>query len=164
MKILKKVLKLHHAINDITMSSLVAEALIEKVVQNVKPEQFECGTTILLIDLDLFVLPARENELLEREVVSVPMDHVHSGVLWHAAFGTIGMPMKRMAEFEGRPTVDRPLGWDGILRRFGYVRGLIVHYGDRFLGLAIRRKDTLKAIEFIERVCDDWMVVNENEL
>jgi hypothetical protein len=69
------------------------------------------------------------------------------------------MALKRMAEFAGKSTVDRPLGMDGILRRFKTILGMIVHHNDRFLGLAIRRTDTLSAVSFIERMCDDTVIV-----
>ncbi|HUB66206.1 MAG TPA: hypothetical protein VL981_01820 [Candidatus Methylacidiphilales bacterium] len=141
--------------------SMAVEALIDKIVQNIKPEQLTHGPTLLLVDLEQFALPARNNELLARELFSVVSDEWHSGVLWHVAFGRAGMQLKKMVDFKGLDTSDKPLERDGVLWKYPRLQGLIVSYRDRFLGLALRRKSNINIIQFVEQICSDSVFESE---
>jgi hypothetical protein len=135
--------------------TMAVEALIEKIAQNIKPGQLGHGPTLLLVDLEQFPLPGKDNELLEKESYSVSSDEWHSGVLWHVAFGRTGMPLKKMVDFKGLDISDKLLAVDGVLWKYPQLAGLMASCRDRFLGLALRRKSNINIIQFLEQVCSD---------
>jgi len=139
-------------------TSAVVEALIEKVDQNISRDQFTFGPTILLLDFsDQLLLHGSPSGNLQREFVcnaeNVPVPQ--SGELWHLAFGTVGMPMKRVIDFEGLDETDAPLNREGILRKHNFIAGLAVHHEGKFWGTALRRRENINAVEFLQDLCEE---------
>jgi hypothetical protein len=143
-------------------TTFVVEALIDKVEQNLGVGQFRFGSTLLLIDFSEQLLvhgSARDNLMREFASESVPIPQ--SGELWHLAFGVAGMPMKRVVEFEGLDNTDTPLGRNGVLREHPFISALVVHYAGVFWGAAIRRRDNIQAIDFLEDLCEGIAIETE---
>lgn len=137
-------------------TTAVVEALIEKVDQNIGKGQFSFGPTILLLDFsDQLLLHGSPSGNLKREFVceeeNVPVPQ--SGELWHLAFGAVGMPMKRVIDFEGLDEKDAPLRRQGILRKHDFIAGLAVHHEGKFWGAALRCRQNINAVAFLEDLC-----------
>jgi len=140
-------------------TSAVVETLIEKVDQNIKTEQFGFGPTILLLDFSEQLLlhgPTRDN--LKREFTCEPVPVPQSGELWHFAFGKLEMPMKRVVEFEGLDETDTPLKRNGILRKYDFIAGLVIHHENKFWGTALLRDDNADVVEFLKTLCEEVAV------
>ncbi len=101
------------------------EVLIEKIKNNLVPEQFELGDTALLVDLSMLPL-ASSNTLL----TGIPYYQEEtyksyvSGILWNVAFGRVGDPIYRTIECEGKPNLEGRLDKNGILIDAPYIKGL----------------------------------------
>ena len=139
-------------------TTAVVEALIEKVDQNIGKDQFGFGPTILLLDFSgQLLLHGSPSGNLNREFVcdaeNVPVPQ--SGELWHLAFGAVGMPMKRVIDFEGLDEKDAPLSREGILRKHDFIAGLAVHHEGKFWGAALRCRQNINAVEFLQDLCEE---------
>lgn len=137
-------------------TSAVVEALIEKVDQNIKEEQFGFGSTVLLLDFsEQLLLHGSPRDNLKREFACEPVLVPQSGELWHLAFGKLEMPMKRVVEFEGLDETDTPLKRNGILRKHEFIAGLVIHHEDKFWGAAILRDNNTDVVEFLKTICEE---------
>ena len=135
-------------------TSMVVETLNQKVEQNLKPDQFTAGVTGLLLDFSgQLLLHGRPSDNLEEHFAEPPDMVPQSGELWHLAFGKHGVPMMKCVGFAGEDNVDLPLQSEGILRKHSFIAGLIFHIDDEFWGAAIRRRDNIHFIQFMERLC-----------
>jgi hypothetical protein len=139
-------------------TTAVVEALIEKVDQNIGRDQFGFGSTILLLDFsNQLLLHGSPRDNLKREFVcnaenvAVPQ----SGELWHLGFGAVGMPMKRVIDFEGLDENDAPLSREGILRKHDFIAGLAIHHEGKFWGAALRSRQNINAVEFLQELCEE---------
>ena len=139
-------------------TTAVVEALIEKVDQNIGKEQFGLGPTILLLDFsDQLLLHGSPSGNLKREFVC-NVDNVpdtQSGELWHLAFGSVDMPMKRVIDFKGLDNKDTPLSRDGILRKYDFIAGLAVHHEGKFWAAALRGRQNINVVAFLEDLCEE---------
>ncbi len=80
-----------------------------------KPQQFERGPTFALIVADRLILPGRKASIVPYYYSDGPGGQACiSGELWHAAYGTVGAPVLRMPEFEGKPSVEGHLDAPGL--------------------------------------------------
>jgi hypothetical protein len=148
-------------------TTAVVEALIEKVDQNIGKDQFGFGPTILLLDFsNQLLLHGSPSGNLKREFVcdaeNVPVPQ--SGELWHLAFGAVGMPMKRVVDFEGFDEKDAPLNREGILRKHDFIAGLAVHHEGKFWGAALRCRQNINAVAFLEDLCEEVAVETPDTL
>ena len=92
----------------------VIDTLREKSRRAFKPEQFTRGPTFALAIVDRLLLPHGRNDLAPSYYQPFQSGACVSGVLWHAAYGTIGGPIFRVANFEGKPTLEGRLSTDGL--------------------------------------------------
>jgi hypothetical protein len=139
---------------DAQSTSMVVEILNQKVQQNIKPDQFSAGTTGLLIDFsEQLLLHGRPSDNLEKEFADPPDMIPQSGELWHLAFGDRDVPMKKCVSFAGEYDQDQPLQSDGILKKHPFIAGLIFHIDGEFWGAAIRRRENIQFIQFMEDLC-----------
>ena len=81
----------------------VVDTLRNKCRQAFKSTQFTLGPTFALALLDRLVLPGAIHALAPYYYEPFHSGACVSGVLWHAAYGTIGTPIFRICEFEGKP-------------------------------------------------------------
>lgn len=108
--------------------------LRDKIVNNLKSEQFKLGPTFLVLNLSLFTpgnairnlrptfTPPRPISRNGIALASTPQ----SGRYWMLAFGQLGYLIQSPAEFEGKPTVEGTLDVAGILSDHAYVQGLLI--------------------------------------
>ncbi len=92
----------------------VIDTLREKFRRAFKPEQFTRGPTFALAVIDRLLLPHGCSDLAPLYCQPSQSGACVSGVLWHAAYGTIGTPIFRIADFEGKPTLEGRLTSDGL--------------------------------------------------
>lgn len=91
----------------------VIDTLREKCRQAFKPSQFKRGPTFALIVADRLILDGWSAALApyyyeERHNSCI------SGVLWQTAFGTVGTPVLRHPDFEGKPNLEGHLDRPGL--------------------------------------------------
>ena len=142
-------------------TTAVVETLIEKVDQNIDEEQFTRGITLLLLDFsEQLQLHGSAGDNLSYEFATGPDYVPQSGELWHLAFGRTGAQMKRVVDFRGQNHLDRPLTRNGVLRKYDFVAGLIVHYANEFWGAAFRRRNNVAAVRFLEEFCTECAIEN----
>lgn len=106
----------------------VIDTLLEKVRGNIKQEQFALPDTFLVLDLGMLP-PSRAERAVLRPVhwdtglVGTPV----TGELWMVAFGSAGMVIHSVPEFEGKPGVEGAFSKQGILvdPHFDFVSGLL---------------------------------------
>lgn len=112
----------------------------------------------------VYEIPVSERQELERRegfrsnrpasansYVRVPQ----SGELWHLAFGAVGMPMKRVVDFEGLNAKDGLLAREGVLRKHDFIAGLAIHHEGKFWGAALRCHQNINAVEFLQDLCEE---------
>lgn len=91
----------------------VIDTLRDKCRQAFKPSQFKRGPTFALVVADRLILDGWRSAL-----APYYFDEHHkacvSGVLWQTAFGTVGAPVLRLPDFEGKPNVEGHLGCAGL--------------------------------------------------
>ncbi len=92
----------------------VIDTLRDKSRRAFKPQQFIRGPTFALAIVDRLLLPHGRNDLAPFYYQPFQSGACVSGVLWHAAYGTIGTPIFRIADFEGKPTLEGRLSTDGL--------------------------------------------------
>ncbi len=113
----------------------IIEKLIEKIVQNVKEDQLRAGDSLLVVDLPRWHLPLVTAPRLEVRQQYVNEDgggEPGSGILWHVAFGTLGMIVHGILGVEGAD--PGPLEREGILVRFPWLKALCFHSAGEFFG------------------------------
>lgn len=129
----------------------IIQALIDKVLQNLKQEQFNQDNTILLIDLGNGILPVpfprkAINEFYDQDGYKV------SGALWHTAFRSINSIIYRVPEFKGSPITEE-LDREGILNSSSFVKGLIFHIYDEFYALAKNTDGNTTVVNMMSYLC-----------
>lgn len=132
---------------------LVIESIVDKVRQNFKAGQYKIGETILIVDLGHLIIPGNPLEELLPVYYDNYTKYCISGILWHVAFGRLGMQIFR-PDPAGRSNIDGILEREGILIEnadeiraiFFVVRGL---QQKTFVGL-FRHSDA--SIEFEDLV------------
>ena len=92
----------------------VIDTLREKCRSAFKGQQFGMGPTFALAVTDRLIIPGGRNALAPAYYDPFQLGACVSGVLWHAAYGTIGTPIFRPADFEGMPTLEGRLQTDGL--------------------------------------------------
>ena len=125
----------------------VIDTLRDKCRQAFKPSQFKRGPTFALVVADRLILDGWRSSL-----APYYFDGHHraciSGVLWQAAFGTVGAPVLRLPDFEGKPNVEGHLGCAGL-------------YADPFLpfpgqGLVVLQRSSSKRLSYgLKAAVDD---------
>ncbi|WP_338669383.1 hypothetical protein [Pseudodesulfovibrio methanolicus] len=107
----------------------ISEIIIDKTNQNLKKEQFELGTTFLLVDLSsqIPLLSKLEDEINR---YYYHLNSKASGILFTVAYGEYNQNMYRPVEFEGASNKDGTLHKEGILTDpdNAYIAGIIFHY------------------------------------
>lgn len=132
---------------------LVIEALIDKINQNVKQDQYSLGNTILLVDLaDQLLLMSEPSSAIQRQYYDDRDNTNVSGELWHVAFGKVGNKILRPAEFEGAENTDGELQKEGVLISHPYIKGIIFHVSENFYSLSKLTGDNVNVIDFLEYV------------
>jgi hypothetical protein len=141
----------------------LTEMLIGKIKNNVKKGQFEEGNTILLVDMkQLLTLGRIEEDILPFYRCEGPGDNnIVSGMLWTTACGRAGGTVLRPIEFAGKPNVEPPLEYDGILPAHEYIEGVIFGCYEKRMerklcGFQRHVEDDDCTGEFIRKVCDHW--------
>lgn len=132
---------------------LVIEALISKIGQNIKREQYGLGTTILLVDLaDQLPLHSQPEEAIQPQYYDINNRTKLSGELWHVAFGKIGDDIYKTSGLKGEACSDGKLQKEGILREHPYIKGIIFHVKDCFYGLAPQTRENITTTNVIEYI------------
>ncbi|WP_075185076.1 hypothetical protein [Teredinibacter haidensis] len=132
---------------------LVIEALISKIGQNIKREQYGLGTTILLVDLaDQLPLHSQQEESIQQQYYDIDNRAKLSGELWYVAFGKIGDEIYKISGLKGGQCSDGRLQKEGVLREHPYIKGIIFHVKDCFYGLAPLTRENVSATHFIEYI------------
>ena len=135
----------------------VIDQITSKIDQNIKPEQFSHGDTILMVDLKQLIIPSSLEE------ASVPFfvfeSSIVSGVLWNVAFGRPGNMILKTIEFEGKENVEGYLDSDGILVKYEFIKAIIfVGYrsfkGRQLLGFFRAEDEELVTTKFIADSCN----------
>jgi hypothetical protein len=91
------------------------ESIVEKAANNFKEAQFKRGPTFALANVLRLPLLGQGPNGLAALFYENSSGVCVSGVLWHLAFGTVGAPVHRIPDFEGKPTLDGMLERDGLL-------------------------------------------------
>lgn len=93
----------------------IIDTLREKSLGAFKASQFERGPTFALVVADRLVLQGWKSALVpyyyDEDYAS---GSCLSGVIWQAAFGTVGTPVLRKPDFEGKPSLEGHLDADGL--------------------------------------------------
>lgn len=142
------------------------ESLIEKIEQNIKPDQFSFGDTVLIIDLKQLTLPSFGEEGAMPVYVEQQFNSFVSGVQWNVAFGKRGHLLFKQIEFEGKENTDGELEKEGILVSRDWIKALIFFdytlsdVKPKVVGL-FRANNTTDAVEhFLHQFCD---IVNDDQ-
>lgn len=120
---------------------LACEAIINKARGVLDTEQLKAGPTILIFDIGQLAIPCDHREALMPEFIDSKTCSRGTGVLFAAAFGTVGQPVSRTSEFKGQTWssgIDGVLAQDGILRQFPAVEAILFRSGwspAEYLGL-----------------------------
>lgn len=134
---------------------LVIETLTHKATQNLKEDQFSYGQTLLLLDLSgQLLLHDSALEHSQHFFTDTSANNCVSGELWHLAFGNIGDPISKHIEFDGLSNNDGELQTSGLLVSNSWIRGLIIHHEDSFLGFVINQNSSAAINEALETICD----------
>lgn len=103
----------------------VVERIIEKIRQNIKLDQYKLGDSILVVDLGHLMMPG------DPKLAALPIFYNHhfksyeSGILWHVAFGKLGMQIFKPNEYH-RSNIDGVLEYEGILIEYSEcIRGIV---------------------------------------
>lgn len=148
---------------DMYSTKYVIEKLIDKIVQNIKKEQYGMGETLLLVDLRQICLPSKLNESIAALFVQKPIESIVSGVLWNVAFGKLGHQMFKPIEFEGRSNVDGELERNGILVDYPYIKGLVFigykNFKERFYAGLVRANESGNVVASIYHLCAFIMII-----
>lgn len=141
--------------------------LTDKVDQNIKPEQYNLGPTVLIVDLkQIDVISQGYKQTAVPVYEEKHLGSLVSGALWNVAFGKEKHPVYNPIEFEGRPNSEGELGVEGILNKYEFIDAIVFHkyeLGDaepKIIGLK-RYKNTPESIcKFLFEYCD---FVNDDE-
>lgn len=116
---------------------MVIEALIDKISQNIKADQYALGDTILLVDLSsqlpILSLPYQS---IQTKFFDVDLNAHVSGELWSVAFGKVGDDIFRSPDFPGAHNSDGRLQKQGVLISHPYIKGIIYHVNGEFFSVA----------------------------
>jgi hypothetical protein len=145
---------------DPTSTKYAIEALIDKISQNLKPDQFSMGETILMVDLKQLTLPSHFIE----GAVPIFQEGMYgsfvSGVQWNTVFGKNGHLIYRPIEFEGKENIDGELERDGILIDRDWIKAVVfIDYilGEKepkIVGLHKYGKISNDVSAFLHKFCD----------
>ncbi len=140
----------------------VIEALIDKINQNIKHDQYLSGDSILLVDLsDQLPLVSKASQAIQKQYYDDMGDAHVSGELWQVAFGKVGDPILKPPEFEGGSSDDGNLQKEGILITHPYIKGLLFHVDDGFYALAEIKEDNVNIIEMLNYVSKQHSYKNQ---
>ena len=93
----------------------VIDTLRDKCRQAFKPSQFERGPTFALVVADRLIFHGWKSSIVPYYYEEGLGGQASvSGPLWHAAYGTVGAPVLRMPEFEGKPGLEGHLDKPGL--------------------------------------------------
>jgi hypothetical protein len=92
----------------------VIDTIRAKFRRAFRPAQFTRGPTFALAVMDRLIIPHGRNDLAPFYYQPFQSGACISGVLWHAAYGTIGSPIFRITDLEGEPTLEGRLTSDGL--------------------------------------------------
>lgn len=92
----------------------VIDTLREKWRGTFKASQFKQGPTFALALLDRLILPGGANDIAPYFYDDLEGGACISGVIWHSAFGQVGTPILRYADFAGAPTFEGYLTKPGV--------------------------------------------------
>ncbi|OJW81539.1 MAG: hypothetical protein BGO69_09140 [Bacteroidetes bacterium 46-16] len=135
------------------------ETLIDKINQNIKPDQFTDENSILFIDLKQLHAGGDYRDFLPI-FIEPQMDSLMSGLLWNVCFGKSGYPVFKQIEFEGKENLEGDLERDGILQAHSFIRAVcILGYNlgavkPTITGLYRSRNVTDAVASFLHRFCD----------
>lgn len=101
------------------------EAVVNKLRQNINAKQFALGPTFLICDLTSLAHPSDPVESSTAAYREPQYCSICSGELWNIAFGTVGAPMFRQIEFEGKENICGTLRVEGILNENEFVKGIL---------------------------------------
>jgi hypothetical protein len=145
---------------DPTSTKYAIEALIDKISQNLKPDQFSMGETVLMVDLKQLVLPSHFKE----GAVPIFQEGMYgsyvSGVQWNTVFGKKGHLVYRPIEFEGKENIDGELERDGILTDCDWIKAVVFfdytlsEKDPKIVGLHKYGKISDGVSAFLHRFCD----------
>ena len=76
----------------------------------------------------------------------------------------LGMPMKRVIDFEGEDEKDSLLNREGILRKYDFIAGLAVHHEEKFWGAALRCRQNINAVEFLKDLCEEVAIETREKI
>jgi len=132
---------------------MVAEALIDKINQNIKQGQYASGDTILLVDLsDQLSLISKPSQAIQNQYYDDMGNTCVSGELWNVAFGEVGQPIYKPAEFEGADNEDGELQKEGILVTHPYINGILFHVDGGFYAVAEIKEESMNVIKLLDYV------------
>lgn len=143
----------HNKKYDPRSTRLVIEALIDKINQNIKEEQYSLGDTILLIDLsDQLPLISKPSEAIQETYYDECGKNQVSGELWNVAFGKLDDQIFKPADFEGADNFDGNIEKEGILISHPYIKGLIFHASEDFYSVAELTENNLNITNCLEYI------------
>lgn len=119
---------------------LVAEALIEKIQQNVKRSQFSLGRTVLVVSLEYLVTIMPPDLAIQRQFRDPDTGGFGTGELWLVASGRAGEQAARAPEFTGETPTPETVDKQGILLEYPFVAGVIFFIEGHFYSIVNRRK------------------------
>ncbi len=122
------------------------EAVVNKLRQNIKAKQFALGPTFLICDLTSLLHPSNPVESSVAAYREQQYCSICSGELWNIAFGTVGAPVFRQIEFEGKENICGALSVDGILIENEFVKGIL--FRTRSLGDEIQYVALIRSADF----------------
>lgn len=147
----------------------VIDTLRDKCRGAFKASQFERGPTFALAVADRLILHGWKSALVPYYLDEhQDSGDCVSGVIWHAAFGRVGMPVLRRPEFEGKPSLEGYLDRDGLYVDAGQAfpgAGLVVlqRSSSRRLSYGLRAPDTTggdwsdeDSEEALQAMCHAW--------
>jgi len=136
------------------------EAMIDKIKQNIKRDQFGFGDTVLIVDVKQLVIPGSHLKTYTAIYQEEVGNSFVSGGMWNVAFGSLGNTILRPIEFAGAPNTDGTLQDEGILIGRDWIKAIVFierasYYKDsKIAGLYIRKNVTEGVSEFIHKFCD----------
>ncbi|MBK9578945.1 MAG: hypothetical protein IPO40_17885 [Fibrobacteres bacterium] len=111
---------------DCSSRKMVMRVLEEKIEQNLKPDQFSKGPTLLFVNINqLPIIGDGRQSVCAVFVSSNKEAEIVSGILWHVCFGKIGDRIFSNAEFEGRPSIEGELEREGVLVRKDFIHAVV---------------------------------------
>jgi len=134
-------------------------AVIDKINQNIKEDQFSSGDTILFVDMTQLGTQSHPLDMAAPVFQDFRLGSNVSGLLWNVAFGRHTDRIYKPIDFEGQENIDEDLGRDGILTAFQFIKAIcfrICPMGGKpqLIGMIRHREESEGVVTFLHKICD----------